>query len=127
MTDAPLSYAHTLSDLRSAAVVAVPLLDPYPLQGLTEIADAVACGKAVIVTRAPYFDFDIEAIGCGWWVERQDVDSWVNAIREAVSDRDRLAEMGERGRAWARAHWNADLFTQGVRRTLSSVVGDSAG
>jgi glycosyltransferase involved in cell wall biosynthesis len=119
----PLSYAHTLADLRSAAVVAIPLRDLQPLHGLTEVVDALACGRPMILTRAPYFDFDIEEIGCGWWVERGDVGGWSERLRTAMADRDRLDEMGRAGRAWAGEHLNARLFEEGVRRVLLEVVG----
>ena len=113
------SYEYTLSDLHQASVVAIPLRERHPLHGLTEIADALACAKPVIVTRASYFDVDVEAIGCGWWVEPGDVDGWTRALREALSDRERLARMGEAGREWARARWNARKFADDLRLTLS--------
>jgi glycosyltransferase involved in cell wall biosynthesis len=117
----PFTYAHALQDLRSAAVVAIPLRDPYPLHGLTELADAIACARPVIVTRAPYFDLDVESVGCGWWVEEGDVDGWAAAITEALSDRDRLAAMGRAGHRWAAGNWNARLFADGVRQILLEV------
>lgn len=121
----PLSYAHTLADLRSAAVVAIPLLDLQPLHGLTEVVDALACGRPMILTRAPYFDLDIEEIGCGWWVERGDVSGWSERLTTAMADRDRLDEMGRVGRAWAGEHLNARLFGEGVRQVLRDVAGVS--
>ena len=117
-SSASASYDHVLDNLRRAAVVAIPLRKRYPLHGLTEIADAVACGKPVIVTRAPYFDFDVEEIGCGWWVEADDEDGWRQSLREAMSDIPRLVAMGQRGRGWAAEHWNAKLFADGVRQVL---------
>jgi glycosyltransferase involved in cell wall biosynthesis len=119
---APFTYAHTVADLRSAAVIAIPLRDLHPLNGLTELADAIACARPVIVTRAPYFDLDVEAIGCGWWVEPGDVDGWAAAITEAFSDRTRLAEMGTAGRRWASEHWNARRFADGLRQVLLGVA-----
>jgi glycosyltransferase involved in cell wall biosynthesis len=121
-SSSPLTYDHTLADLRSAAVVAIPLVDPHPLNGFTEVVDALACARPMIVTRAPYFDFDIEAIGCGWWVERGDVRGWSEALRTAMSDRERLAQMGRAGRAWAAEHFNARLFEDGVREVLLEVA-----
>ena len=118
----PLSYEHTLADLRSAAIVAIPLADPHPLHGLTEVVDALACGRPMILTRARYFDFDIEEIGCGWWVERGDVDGWSDRLSAAIADRDRLDEMGRAGRAWAGERLNAQLFGEGVRRVLLDVL-----
>ncbi len=119
---APYTYAHTVADLRSAAVIAIPLNDLHPLHGLTELADAIACARPVIVTRAPYFDLDVETIGCGWWVEPGDVDGWAGAITDAFSDRTRLAEMGRAGHRWASAHWNARLFADDLRKVLLDVA-----
>ncbi|HYM54325.1 MAG TPA: hypothetical protein VES97_03105 [Solirubrobacteraceae bacterium] len=123
-SSAPLSYEHTLADLRSAAVVAIPLADPAPLHGLTEVVDALACARPMILTRAPYFDFDIEEIGCGWWVRRGDLAGWSERLAEAMADRDRLEQMGRAGRAWAGEHLNARLFADGVRRVLLDVAGE---
>jgi len=124
-TSGPLTYEHTIADLRSAAVVAIPLAELRPMHGLTEVVDALACGRPMIVTRAPYFDFDIEEIGCGWWVERGDTRGWVERLREAMSDRRRLDQMGRAGRAWAGEHLNAQLFEDGLRQLLLDVVADS--
>ena len=123
-SSAPLKYDEAvLADLRSAAVVAIPLLSPDWLTGLTEVVDVLACGRPMILTRAPYFDFDIEQIGCGWWVEPGDVRGWSERLTAALSDRDRLDQMGRAGRAWAEQHLNADLFTAGLRRVLLDTVG----
>ena len=116
-----------MHDLRSAAVVAIPLVDPYPLQGLTELADAIACARPVIVTRAPYFDLDVEAIGCGWWVDEGDVEGWTATIEQALADRARLREMGQAGRRWAERNWNARIFADGVERVLAEVARSIAG
>ncbi len=120
---APLTYDHTVADLRSAAIVAIPLSNPYPLHGLTEVVDVLACGRPMILTRAPYFDFDIEQIGCGWWVERGDVRGWSERLTAAMADPNRLEQMGRAGRAWAEQHLNAQLFTEGLRRVLLDATG----
>jgi hypothetical protein len=33
------------------------------------MAYARALGKPVVMSRSPYFPFDIETVGCGIWVE----------------------------------------------------------
>jgi glycosyltransferase involved in cell wall biosynthesis len=120
---APMRYdAGVTADLRSAAVVAIPLLRPERLSGLTEVVDVLACGRPMIVTRSPYFDLDIEAIGCGWWVEAGDIRGWSERLAAAMADRDRLEQMGRAGRAWAEQHLNANSFTVGVRRVLLDVA-----
>jgi glycosyltransferase involved in cell wall biosynthesis len=123
-TSAPLKYDEAvMADLRSAAVVAIPLSSPDWLTGLTEVVDVLACGRPMILTRAPYFDFDIERIGCGWWVEPGDVRGWSERLTAALADRNRLEQMGRAGRAWAEQYLNADLFTAGLRRVLLDTVG----
>lgn len=121
---APMKYDEGVTaDLRSAAVVAIPLSSSERLTGLTEVVDALACGRPMILTRTPYFDFDIERIGCGWWVEPGDVRGWSERLTAAMADRDRLERMGRAGRAWAERHLNAELFTAGLRRVLLDAVG----
>jgi glycosyltransferase involved in cell wall biosynthesis len=118
-SSAPMKYDDAvMADLRSAAVVAIPLASTDRLSGLTEVVDALACGRPMILTRAPYFDFDIEQIGCGWWVEPGDVRGWSERLTAAMADRERLDRMGRAGRAWAQANLNAELFTAGLRRVL---------
>jgi glycosyltransferase involved in cell wall biosynthesis len=120
----PMKYdAGVTADLRSAAVVAIPLLNLDRLTGLTEVVDVLACGRPMILTRAPYFDFDIEQIGCGWWVEPGDVRGWSERLTAAMADRDRLDQMGRAGRAWAEQHLSERLFTAGLRRVLLDVTG----
>lgn len=114
--DAPGQYlaARSVSDSAAAAVVAVPIDDPNRLTGLTEVADAMALGKPVIATRSPYFPFDIEAIGCGLWVEAGDEQGWARAISRLMSDRDARREMGTAGRRFAESQCNYAQFCEGL-------------
>jgi glycosyltransferase involved in cell wall biosynthesis len=123
--DEILSYATIMPRLKEAAVVAIPLSGER-LTGLTELVDAIACSRPVIVTRSPYFDIDVEKIGCGWWVDEGDVDGWCRLLTDAMSDRDRLSAMGARGRRWAESHCNMDQFGRGVQQVLQEVSRGSA-
>jgi glycosyltransferase involved in cell wall biosynthesis len=126
-SSAPMKYDDgVMADLRSAALVAIPLSSTDRLTGLTEVVDALACGRPMILTRTPYFDFDIERIGCGWWVAPGDVRGWSELLRAAMADRDRLERMGRAGRAWAGEHLNARLFGEGVQRVLVEALGDAS-
>jgi glycosyltransferase involved in cell wall biosynthesis len=123
-SSAPMKYHEAVTaDLRSAAVVAIALASTDRLSGLTEVVDALACGRPMILTRAPYFDFDIERIGCGWWVEPGDVRGWSERLTAALADRERLDRMGRAGRAWAEQNLNAELFSAGLGRVLLEVAG----
>ena len=92
-------YVELLPDLQHAAVIAIPLRDPLAMNGMTELNDALALSKPVVMTRSPTaLDVDIEAIGCGIWVDVGDVDGWRGALSQLMSDaalRDRMGRQGE--------------------------------
>jgi glycosyltransferase involved in cell wall biosynthesis len=108
----PPLFEHTrvLTDLSRATVVAIPLADPSRLRGLSELNDAMALAKPVVMTRSPYFDFDIEEEGFGIWVDPGDVDGFARALDRLASDPEEAAAMGRNGRRFAEEHWNYELF-----------------
>ena len=114
--EAPRDLNEVLDDMRRAAVVAIPLEDPDKLLGLSELNDAMALGKPVVMTRSPHFDIDIEAEGFGAWVECGDVEGFAEALERVSAD---ATEMGRRARAFAERSWNYEMFCAEV---LSSVV-----
>ena len=117
------SYGHVLRHLVAASVVAIPLKDPDKISGLSELNDALALGKPVLVTRTPHLcDVDVEAVGCGWWVEPGDVEGWRTALRRLASDPALRERMGAAGRAFAEERWNAGVFGRAVVETLASVT-----
>lgn len=115
------SYGHVLRDLVAASVVAIPLKDPAKISGLSELNDALALGKPVVVTRTPHLgDVDVEKIGCGIAVDAGDVAGWRAAL-DRLDDPAERERMGKAGRAFAEEHWNAALFGRAVVDALASV------
>ena len=112
-----------LDDFARASVVAIPLADPGVLSGLSELGDAFGFSKPVLVTRSPEIDVDVEAVGCGRWLERGDVDGWARALDDLLGDAALRRAMGERGRAHAAAAWNSRLFGEGLAERLTAVAG----
>jgi glycosyltransferase involved in cell wall biosynthesis len=108
--------------LAAAAVVAVPLASADRLIGLSELADALALGRPVVMTRNRFVDVDVEAIGCGRFVEVGDVDGWAKALDELMSDPALRAEMGAAGRRYVDDAWNADTFARGVLALCTEVA-----
>jgi glycosyltransferase involved in cell wall biosynthesis len=119
--DSPGGYlaAHAIADTAAASVVAIPVLDTGRLTGLTEAIDALALAKPIVATRSPYFPFDIEAVGCGIWVDATDVDGWTRALKRLLSDPDERAEMGAAGRRFAEQDWNYDRFCRGLSALIA--------
>jgi glycosyltransferase involved in cell wall biosynthesis len=121
--DAPqFAFERVIEDVRSASVVAIPLLRTDRLTGLTELCDALALGKPVVMTRTPYIDVDLAAIGCGVWVEPGDVRGWRDALRDLARDPRAAAEMGANGRAYAEREWNAEAFGRVVAGVVRRVA-----
>lgn len=116
-------YAEVLADLRRASVVTIPLLPGAGGAGITELNDALALSKPVLMTRNPYIDVDIEAIGCGRWIEPGDASGWARALAELSADPQARSQMGALGRAFAERHHNAELFNAGVLRAAERAMG----
>lgn len=119
----PATYDHVLADLRMAAVIAIPLQHPSPFHGLTELGEAMACGKPVLMTRVPYLDIDIEAIGCGIWIDPGDVDGWERALRAVLADPKKAEAMGRLGRQFAEREFNAATFAEGMAVAVKRLMG----
>jgi glycosyltransferase involved in cell wall biosynthesis len=121
-TDVHRPYLDVLQHVRVAAVVAIPLADPTKLTGLTELADAMALGKPVVMTRSPLVDVDLEDLGCGITVEAGDVLGWERALSELVQDAERRERMGRKARAAAVQHFNTEAYGAGVVRLLEETL-----
>jgi len=109
-----------------ARVVAIPLRVQWPwnLRGLTSITDALGMGKPVIVTRTPWLDIDVEALGIGIWVQPGDVNGWRDAITYLDEHADVAQQMGQRARALVdsgeySSHTFADQIMNVFERVLS--------
>lgn len=103
-----------VEELCRATAVAIPVDknqgEATDLLGYTSLLDALALGKPVVMTRNPLFDIDIEAIGCGFWVDHQDVDGWRKALNVLAQNPERAAEMGARGRAYCESSCSLKRF-----------------
>jgi glycosyltransferase involved in cell wall biosynthesis len=117
-----LPYAEVLSDLRRASIVVIPLLEATGTAGLTELNDALALGKPVVMTRNRFIDVDVEAVGCGIWVDRGDTAGWRAALQRLSADPQLRADMGRRGREFAERSWNAELFGTGLAAAFADLA-----
>jgi glycosyltransferase involved in cell wall biosynthesis len=118
----PRHYAEVLEDLRRASVVAIPLRPDDRLLGLTELNDALALGKPVVMTRTQAVDLDPECIGCGFSVAPGDAAGWRAALERLASDESLRAQLGARGREFAEREHNADVFRAQLVEAVRSVA-----
>jgi glycosyltransferase involved in cell wall biosynthesis len=115
-------YQQLLGDLCSALVIAIPLSRTDGSFGITELNDALALGKPILMTRNPYIDVDIEAVGCGRWIEPGDGLAWREALDRLAGDPAEAAAMGARGRAYAAENWNYERFGRDLVAAVPSAA-----
>jgi len=110
-------------ELCKSIAVAIPVDkhqdEATDLLGFTSLLDALALGKPIVMTRNSLFDVDIEAIGCGYWVDYGDVEEWRNALTRITENPQLAAEMGARGRAYCETDCNLQLFGERLAAAFS--------
>ena len=74
--------------------------------GLTTVVEALALGLPILCTRNPQMPMDIEAEGCGFWLEPKDVEGWKEKLRFIADNPEQAETMGKRGRALAERYYN---------------------
>jgi glycosyltransferase involved in cell wall biosynthesis len=102
-------------------MLVVPLKSVTYAAGVTAIVEAMAMGKAVVVSASPgILDYVRDGVS-GRLVPVGDP----GALREAIVDLwehpERTARMGEHNRAWVESEINMDVFVERVARMLGAV------
>lgn len=106
-----LSNAEVIQALSTARVVVIPIADPPDpngLTGITELADAVAIGKPVVMTENPLLPLDIQSEGIGVTVPAS-VDG-----KDLLSAIQRAKKIETSSVLRAREHWNEKCFSQEI-------------
>jgi glycosyltransferase involved in cell wall biosynthesis len=118
----PLSIQDLMAHYRHADVILIPMHAVKRVAGLTSLLDALALGKPVLCTRNEGLDIDIEAIGCGYWVEPGKAQAWREAITRMINCRDEHRAMGQRGRRFAEQYLSINDYGQELSRQLQSAI-----
>lgn len=88
--------------------------------GLTTVVEALALGLPILCTRNPQMPMDIEAEGCGFWLEPKDVEGWKEKLRYIADHTEEARMMGRRGRALAEQLYNVRLCGKEVANIIKS-------
>ncbi|MDR6790955.1 glycosyltransferase involved in cell wall biosynthesis [Pseudarthrobacter oxydans] len=78
------SYPEVMTLMASADVVCIPLEDAGMLSGLTEVSDAIALGKPLVMSRNSWMPIDIEELGIGVWLTDRSPATLQSAIEQAA-------------------------------------------
>lgn len=98
----------------SSAVVAVPLYENDFQAGITAILEAMACGKAVLVTRTEGQTDAILDGENGLYVPVGDPGAWEKAIRRLQADPTLRQRLGSNARLWVEKHATLDRWVESL-------------
>jgi glycosyltransferase involved in cell wall biosynthesis len=88
--------------------------------GLTTVVEALALGLPILCTRNPQMPLDIEAEGCGFWIEPQDVEGWKEKLRYIADHPEEAKVMGQRGRTLAEQYYNIKQCGREIAKIIKS-------
>lgn len=117
----PASYRELVEVYKQAFAIAIPLNETDALAGLTSLMDALAVGRPVIMTRNPYIDIDIEALGIGIWCDTADDAGWRAALSRLLNNPAEAANMGRKARQLADERYNILEFTKDLATVFKSL------
>jgi glycosyltransferase involved in cell wall biosynthesis len=123
-----LSWQDLVAIYEKAYAIVIPLHIPpnrvnsTPLYGLTSLLDAMAMGKAVVMTYHHQANIDVEKEGIGLWVDPGDVNGWQKALSYLLANPNEVQAMGQRARRLAEAKYNLELFASQLANALKSVA-----
>lgn len=90
--------------------------------GASVFAEALACGKPVIISDLNTNFLDVEKEDIGIKVKMHDVSGWLTAIDYAEKHPDQLREMGDRAYYIAKTQYNYELFTDNIVYQLHKLL-----
>lgn len=97
---------------------------PYTV-GLTTLVEAFALGIPVICSRNPNFEMDIDKEHIGITVDYNDVEGWINAIRQIAEHPEEARRMGQNARKLAEERFNLEIFSREIAESLLEISGIS--
>ena len=123
-----VTFAQMLDQYRRSYAIAIPLdIPPHKASysnsyGFTSLLDALALGKAVLMTRNQQIDIDIEKEKIGFWLDYQDISGWQQAISYLLSHPEEVQEMGDRANYLAQHKYNLENYSAQLAQQLKQVV-----
>ena len=120
-------YAELRDLYASSRLVVVPLLETDFQAGITTILEAMAMGKAVVVTKTTG-QGDVVIDGeTGLYVSPGDATSLRIAISRLISEAEFASRLGANGRKWVEDHASLDLWSGKIAQSLLDGLMLSAG
>jgi glycosyltransferase involved in cell wall biosynthesis len=90
--------------------------------GLTVLSEALAVGKAIVMTRNDYVGIDLEAEGIGLWVDPGDVAGLQEKLTYLMNNPEVAKAMGRKARILAERKYNLNVFTLQLAHAIKSQI-----
>jgi glycosyltransferase involved in cell wall biosynthesis len=121
-TDSAISYTSLKKHYSEAIAVCIPLNgDPNDTCGYTELLEAMAMAKPVLMTRSGCLDINIEEENIGYYIDPNDPHDWARKI-DFISNNNRKASiMGANGRKLIDKTYNVASYENRVREFLYKI------
>jgi glycosyltransferase involved in cell wall biosynthesis len=122
-----VSYQHLLNDYYAGCAGSLIILRRDDAEetavGFTNLIEAMAMGRPVIVTRTGALpsEIDVEKAGCGIHVPPEDPIALGAAIDELARFPERARTMGETGRKLVEHHYNIERYAQQLHAFFESL------
>lgn len=110
-----------LTEYINSIAVTIPLIETDYLVGLGSLLEAMAMGKAILMTRNPCIDIDIEKEGFGIWINPRDTEGWLEASQYIVENTNEARIMGEKARRLCKEKYNIHDFSRKLSFVFQSV------
>lgn len=103
-------------------VILIPLSDCSSLQGITSLLEAMAMGKAIIMTYNKNIDIDIEKEGIGLYVQKDDEKGWIKNINYLLANPDKVNEMGLKAYKLCQQIYNMNQFALNLSNHIKMII-----
>ncbi len=120
------TYRELIEMYSTNQAIAIPMVEASGLCGLSSLLDALGMGRAVIMTRNPSIDIDVEAEGIGFAVAPGDTEGWQRAIQFIEDYPEEAQAMGYRARRLAEERYNSQMFANSLLKIIDRVLGKSS-
>ncbi len=103
--------------------VCIPLSgDAEDTCGYTNLLEAMAMTKPVLMTRSGCLGLDHETEGCGLWVPPKSIEDWKVKMDLLIEKPDLAKKMGEKGRKIAEINFSPTRFDKDVVAFLKELI-----
>lgn len=116
-----LSYKEIIPIVESSRIVAIPLYSDDSLCGLTELTDAIAIGKPVLITKNKYIDIDPEINQFGFWINCMDPIDWKKKASLLLKEEGLQKQYGSNAKEFALQKANINQFAAEVNKFLLEI------